>query len=227
MSLSPEHEALRRTVYDSFAARGRPPDDDELRTSTGRSAQWREEGLRVLENAHHIVRERGRIVLAHPFASRDFGFSVKGAHTLWWGGCAWDAFAIPQLVDREPRALVATVCPACGTAHAWVVDRQAPPPGDQAVAFPVPAARAWDDVIRTCSLQRAFCGAACVDSWSARSGVPVETVVDIPTLWRLARHWYDGRLDSPYQRRDITASARYLREVGMPSSYVASLRERM
>ncbi|KAA9158993.1 hypothetical protein F6B41_01280 [Microbacterium lushaniae] len=227
MSLSPEHEALRRAVYDSFAARGRAPGDGELRRATGRSARWLEEGLRVLADAHHIVRDEGGIVLAHPFASRDFGFSVKGAHTLWWGGCAWDAFAIPQLVDREPRALVATACPACGAAHAWVVDRQAPPPGDQVVAFPIPAASAWDDVIRTCSLQRVFCGTGCVDSWSATSGIPADTVVDIPTLWRLARHWYDGRLGSPYERRDIAASARYFQEVGMPPAYVASLRGRM
>ncbi len=46
-------------------------------------------------------------------ATRSFGFSVMGPDTLWWGGCAWDAFAIPNLVPDSPSVLVATTCPAC------------------------------------------------------------------------------------------------------------------
>ena len=34
-----------------------------------------------------------------------------GRETLWWGGCAWDSFAVPHLVDREPEVLVSTQCP--------------------------------------------------------------------------------------------------------------------
>ncbi|HQZ84048.1 MAG TPA: organomercurial lyase [Actinomycetota bacterium] len=36
-----------------------------------------------------------------------------GPDTLWWGGCAWDAFAIPNLVPNSPSVLFATTCPAC------------------------------------------------------------------------------------------------------------------
>ncbi len=50
----------------------------------------------------------------------------------------------------------------------------------------------WDDVVRTCGHQRLFCGEACVAAWLARSGHERGYVMDLATLWRLARGWYDG-----------------------------------
>ena len=46
--------------------------------------------------------------MAHPFATIPLGFSVMGRATLWWGGCAWDAFALPHLLPDELAVLVAT-----------------------------------------------------------------------------------------------------------------------
>ena len=109
-------------------------------------------------------------MLAHPFATRSFAFSVMGEHTLWWGGCAWDAFAIPNLVPDEPSALIATTCPACGTAHSWNVTREGPPEGAQVAHFLTPMAHVWDDVIHACEHQRIFCDEACVDRWLAETG---------------------------------------------------------
>ena len=39
-------------------------------------------------------------------------------------------------------------------------------------------------------------------------------VMDLPTLWRLARHWYDGRLERGYRRRDPQTAAAYFRWSG-------------
>ena len=43
------------------------------------------------------IDDQGQIVMAHPFSAVPLGFSVMGARTLWWGGCAWDSFALPLL----------------------------------------------------------------------------------------------------------------------------------
>jgi hypothetical protein len=43
--------------------------------------------------------------------------------------------------------------------------------------------------------------------------------MDVPTLWRLAQHWYDGRLDRGYVRRDPVSAAAYLREVGLSGEF--------
>jgi hypothetical protein len=216
-------EQLRIAVYRAFAATGRPPTVSELSAAHGWTDDEITAGLDALADAHHLVLRDGEIVLAHPFASTNFGFSVMGKHTLYWGGCAWDAFAIPHIVDAEPSALVATQCPGCGRPHAWLVDRTAPPAGDQVVHFPTEAARVWDDVVRTCSMQRIFCDRDCIERWSASSGVPVGSVFDLATLWRLASRWYEGRLDSPYERRDPATAIAFFTEVGMPRSFYDSL----
>lgn len=223
MPLDPALERLRLLVYREFAATGRAPTIAGLAASTAATQAEVAERLDALADAHHLVLRDGAIVLAHPFASVSFGFSVMGERTLYWGGCAWDAFAIPHLVDAEPSALVATRCPGCGRPHAWVVDRHAPPAGDQLVHFPTDAAHVWDDVVRTCSMQRIFCTRECIAAWSSSTGVPVGSVFDLPTLWRLASRWYEGRLDSPYERRDPATAVAFFAEVGLPREFYDSL----
>ncbi len=213
-------ERLRRAVYRSFATTGTPPGQDALAAELAEPVEVVRAGLRELAAARHLaLGERDEIVMAHPFSAVPLGFSVMSATTLWWGGCAWDSFALPHLVPGADPVLVATSCPACGRAHAWSVTRAAPPPGDQVAHFLVPAARMWDDVVHTCGNQRLFCSAECVDTWLADTGHERGYVMDLETLWRLASHWYDGRLDSPYVRREPAAAADYLRSVGLTGPF--------
>jgi hypothetical protein len=199
-------EDVRLAVYRSFAETGRAPDRSALADGA----------LRELHEQRHIVLDRdGRVVMAHPFAAIPLGFSVMGRGTLWWGGCAWDAFALPHLLASEPEVLVATRCPGCGTALAWVVDRDAPPAGEEVAHFLVPAARMWDDVVHTCGHQRLFCGEECVAAWLERTGHEHGYVMDLRTLWRLAKGWYAGRLDRGYQRREPSEAKEYFRSVGL------------
>lgn len=201
-------EQLRVKVYEVFASTGRAPMPVELARDLGESLARVQECLAELAAARHLVLdERGAIVMAHPFSAVPLGFSVMGAETLWWGGCAWDSFALPHLVAGADPALVATCCPACGNAHAWSVTREAAPAGDQVAHFLVPASRMWDDVVYTCGNQRIFCSVECADVWLERTGNRRGYVMDLPTLWRLASHWYDGRLDVGYVRREPSAAA--------------------
>ena len=213
-------EDLRLAVYTSLASTGRAPETGALATSLGVSAEDIATGLRELAAARHLAFDaEGRIVLAHPFATIDLGFSVKGTRTLWWGGCVWDSFAIPNLVPDEPEVLVATTCQGCGRAHAWAVGRDAPPVGDQLAHFAVPTARMWDDVVFTCGNQRVFCDDGCLDRWLAREQRERGYATDLATVWRLARGWYTGRLERGYVRREPTAAHAYLREAGLSGSF--------
>jgi Alkylmercury lyase len=175
--------------------------------------------LRRLDAARHLVIDDERIVMAHPFSAVPLGFAVMGTATLWWGGCAWDSFAIPHLVDGEPEVLVATRCPGCGAPHALVVGRSGPPPGEQVAHFLVPVAHMWDDVVDTCRHQRIFCTETCVESWLAQTAHDRGYVMDLATLWRLARGWYAGRLHPGYTRREPVAAAAYFREVGLDGPF--------
>ncbi|MEU4832029.1 organomercurial lyase [Streptosporangium sp. NPDC023615] len=218
-------EDVRLAVYTGFARTGRAPGVPDLAAGTSLAPDLVRQALRRLHENRDIVldpRDGGRVVMAHPFSAVPLGFSVMGARTLWWGGCAWDSFAVPHLLTGEPDVLVATRCPACDTPHAWVVGRDAPPRGGQVAHFLVPVRRAWDDVVRTCGNQRLFCSTGCVDAWLRRTGHERGHVMDLATLWRLARHWYAGRLDRGYVRRDPSSAAAYFAGVGLRGPFWGS-----
>jgi hypothetical protein len=213
-------EDVRLAVYSAFADDGRAPDVAELTRTTGLSPDEVDAALRALhEHRDLVLGPAGEIVLAHPFAAVPLGFSVMGSRTLWWGGCAWDSFALPHLLPHEPSVLVATTCPGCGSPHAFVVTRAAAPAGGQVAHFLTPASRIWDDVVHSCANQRIFCSSDCVDEWLAATDHERGYVMDLETLWRLARGWYTGRLDRGYQRREPTAAAAYFREVGLRGGF--------
>ena len=211
-----DSEDLRLAVYRAFAGTGRAPEHGELAAQLGASVQEVAAGLDELARGRHLaLGDQGQIVMAHPFSAVPLGFSVMGARTLWWGGCAWDSFALPHLLPDEPEVLVATRCPGCGGALSWVVGRDAPPAGDEVAHFLVPVAQLWDDVVRACGHQRLFCNESCVDRWLDRAAEPRGYLMDLPKLWRLASHWYDGRLTAGYTRRDPSTAAAYFRSVGL------------
>lgn len=213
-------EAVRVALYRSFATSGRCPSFDELADLSGGGAAGVRAALDRLAQARHVALDAdGAVVMAHPFTSRNLGFSVMGEATLWWGGCAWDSFALPHLVPDEPEVLVATRCPGCDAPHALVVRREAPPEGELVAHFLVPMAHCWDDVVHTCRHQRLFCGEGCVERWPTATGSHRGYVMDLATLWRLAEHWYDGRLDPGYQRREPSAAAAYFAQVGLEGPF--------
>ena len=212
-------EDLRLAVYLHLADTGRAPVTGALAAVFDVDEDEVVEGLEALHDARHLVLRDGMVVMAHPFATIPLGFSVMGADTLWWGGCAWDSFALPHLLFDEDEVLVATTCPGCGAALSWVVGTDAPPEGDEVAHFLVPTSHIWDDVVHTCGHQRLFCSAACVDQWLAASGNDRGYVMDLPTLWRLARGWYAGRLERGYVRREPADAHAYFAEVGLEGEF--------
>ena len=213
-------EDVRLAVYEAFATTGRPPGIDDLSARFGLPAASIRDELQRLHEARHVVLDAaGAIVMAHPFSAVPLGFAAMGPRTLWWGGCAWDSFALPHVVPGVTEVLVATTCPGCGEALAWRVRRDAPPDGDEVAHFLVPVRQMWNDVVHTCGNQRLFCRRECVDAWLARSGHERGYVMDLATLCRLASHWYDGRLERGYRRREPVRALAYFRSVGLTGPF--------
>jgi Alkylmercury lyase len=213
-------ETLRLAVLTSFARPGAPPNVAELVETCGGDSAAVPRGLRDLAAQRHLViGADGQVAMAHPFAAIPLGFSVMGRSTLWWGGCAWDSFAMPHLLTDEPDVLVATRCPGCDAALSFVVSRKAAPSGDAVAHFLVPVARMWQDVVYTCRNQRLFCGEPCVADWLASTGQQRGYVMDLRTLWRLAAGWYQGRLERGYIRRDPASATDYLAQVGLTGPF--------
>src|SRR6476661_7105201 len=123
-------ERVRRAIYDTFASQGHPPSRQQVRDLAAvDEAQVNEAVAELAAQRHLALDQSGNVVMAHPFTTVNLGFSVMGERNLWWGGCAWDSFAIPNLVKDEPSVLVATTCPACRRPLAWTVTRAGPPEG--------------------------------------------------------------------------------------------------
>jgi alkylmercury lyase-like protein len=209
-------ERVRRAIYDSFASQGYAPSRRQIQDLAALDATQVNEAVAELAAHRHLALDKSaNVVMAHPFTNLNMGFSVMGEKTLWWGGCAWDSFAIPNLVQYEPSVLVATTCPACRRPLAWTVTPTRPPEGPGVAHFLVPMDKIWDDVIYACSNQRIFCSEGCVHAWLAAIGHAEGYMLDLATLWHLASGWYSGRLDSPYQRKDPQSAADYFRTVGL------------
>ena len=212
-------EALRLIVYRVFAATGHAPTFQQMQDEFI-DGDWIRAGLRELAQRKLLVLgAEDQILMAHPFSSVPLGFSVMGEERLWWGGCAWDSFALPHLLEVEHPMLVSTRCPNCSSPHSWNVGRLLPPTGDQIAHFLTPVSRQWEDIIHACGSQRIFCSEDCVASWLATNKLPRGYVLSLETLWRLASHWYDGRLDYGYQRKGAAEAAQYFRSVGLDGPF--------
>jgi hypothetical protein len=64
-----------------------------------------------------------------------------------------------------------------------------------------------------------FCSTHCVDDWLERSGHERGYLMDLAMLWRLATHWYSGRLDHGYARREPSEASDYMRQVGLSGRF--------
>ena len=213
-------ERLRVLVYRSFAETGVASTNAELASALGCEVYEVEAGLSELARERHLViDEQFRIVMAHPFSSVPLGFSVMGKSTLWWGGCAWDSFALAHLVKTESEVLVATTCPNCKKALAWNVNSSTPPEGPEIAHFLVPTSNMWDDVVHTCGHQRIYCSEVCLDEWLGHFSKHKGYVLNLGTLWKLASDWYSGRLSEGYCRREPAEAKEYFRSVGLSGSF--------
>jgi hypothetical protein len=219
-SLDPDViEEVRVAVYRALAGTGRLPSDTDLADIAGSAVLAGEAITRLAEQRAWALGADGEIVLAPPFATRSFGYSVMSEKTLWWGGCAWDSFAIPHLVPDCGPVVIASTCPSCHRPLVWRIDSSTEPTGPERAHFLTPTAHMWDDVIHTCSNQLLFCDDSCIDRWLERTGHSEGYRMGLPTLWRFASGWYEGRLDRGYRRREPSEALDYFADVGLTGPF--------
>ncbi len=118
--------ALRRQIFEAFAATGAPPALD---------------GLESLAEQHVVVLREGRVYMAHPFAAHHEGARVESGGRVWWGNCAWDGLGIVAALGLASATVTAqgiSIGVVDGSVH-----------GDATFSVAVPAAHWWDDIAFT------------------------------------------------------------------------------
>ncbi len=209
-------ERVRREVYRVLAGGGRAPSRAEVAVGLKLGFDRVEAAFaRLVARGLLTLDDYAQVQVAPPFSTVNRGFSVSGAHALWWGASALDSFAIPHLVEAEPSVLIATTCPGCRAALAWTVTREMPPLGDQVAHFPTSAGLPAEGTADTAGHQRIFCDRTCVDRFLVRSGGHWGEIVGLNTLWHLAALWHDGLFGSPFVPRTPDEESRLYASVGL------------
>jgi hypothetical protein len=138
---------VRRHVYFSVVANGRPPSAAETAVAFELTEVEAEASYRRLHDAHALVLFPGTtdVWMANPFCFAPTPHRVIAGGRIWSGTCAWDALGIPGALHGDGE--VASECACCGESLALRVENGELVEGDDVlVHFLVPARRWWDDI---------------------------------------------------------------------------------
>jgi hypothetical protein len=138
---------VRRHVYLSVVANGRPPTVGETALAFERDPAEIADAYRRLHDAHALVLfpDTTDVWMANPFCFAPTAHRVRAGGRSWNGTCAWDALGIPAALHGDGR--VETECACCGEPLALEVREGDLAEGaDLLVHFLVPARRWWEDI---------------------------------------------------------------------------------
>ena len=138
---------VRRHVYFSVVANGRPPTVTEAADALARGEEEVAGAYRRLHDAHALVLFPGTtdVWMANPFCFAPTPHRVTAGGRSWTGTCAWDVLGIPGALHAD--GLVESECACCGEAlELEVVGGELARGCELLVHILVPARRWWDDI---------------------------------------------------------------------------------
>ncbi len=138
---------VRRHVYFSIVANGRPPTVAETAAAFELDMLVMEESYRRLHDAHALVLhpDSVEVWMANPFCFTPTPHRVRAGGRQWTGTCAWDALGIPAALHTDGE--VDSECACCGEPVRLGVENSELVEGaDLLVHILVPARRWWDDI---------------------------------------------------------------------------------
>ena len=136
---------LRGHLYRRVRDSGAIPTRAELANQPGTTDTEVDDALRFLADSHVLVLDQqGEVLMAHPFSAVPTPYRVETAARTYWANCAWDAIAIPILLDTDGRT--PTTCPGSGERFELIVTGGHLHPAGAVVRLAVPVRHFWDDI---------------------------------------------------------------------------------
>lgn len=208
------HAEILRVLID----RGFAPTLDELAARLRTPSTEIVASLRRLEANHGVVLHPGsnELWVVHPFSTTPTLFWVAAGERGWWAPCAWCALGVAVLVGEPVR--IRTVIGGDGEPCEIRYDHGQVTPADLLVHFPIPVARAWDNVHRHCACTLVFRDRRQIEAWSARHGIAHGEVQPIEKVAELAKVWYGGHLAPDWRKATPAEAAARFRSVGLTSA---------
>jgi len=209
------HSELHYRIMTSFVERGYAPTIDELARMLNASPDSVREALLALQEYHGVVLHptTGEIWVAHPFSAAPTSFWVEAHDVGCWANCAWCAMGAVTLLGGS--ASITTTLGAESRQVVIEVEDGMLRGMDLLVHFPIPMARAWDNVIYTCSMMLLFESTAQVDQWCARHRVPRGDVQPLSRVLGFAQEWYGRHLDRDWVKWSTTEAAALFERHGL------------
>lgn len=170
--------------------------------------------LRELERQHALVLHphTPEVWVAHPFANAPTAFAVRRRDRVWWGNCAWCSLGIAALLGSNDVTIHSTL--GGEGEHIVVHVDRGRVREPLYVHFPVPMARAWDNVHFTCTTMLIFRDESDVDVWSRRHALPRGDVQPIQRVYEFASVWYGNHLDVDWRKRTIDEARSIFEQFG-------------
>ena len=208
---------VHHVLLEHIVASGFAPSIDVLAAGAGCAPDEAVTSLRRLHEGHGLVLHPGgdppEPWLVHPFALVPTAFWVEDHRRGWWAPCVWCALGVVALVEGPAR--IHARYGGEGVPATIACDGTDLSPADPVVHFPVPVARAWDNVHRFCGSTLVFPAAAAVDAWCERHGQPRGDVQPLATVAELARRWYGGHRARDWHKWTVEEAAAIFRGLGL------------
>jgi hypothetical protein len=206
---------LHFEILDFIAKHCRAPSHEHLSERLSCDTNRVESLLTELADEHGVVLHPGstEIWAIHPFSMAPSSFSVRAGSKSWWGCCAWCALGVVSLLD-EDCVITTTLGAEDEQAHVWIRDG-AIVEDHFVVHFPVPMARAWDNVVYACSVMLLFRSGEEVREWCERRGIAMGDVQPIQKVLELARAWYGDYLSPDWRKRSVDEARALFEGLGL------------
>jgi hypothetical protein len=211
----PSTGRLHSELIRGLISRGVVPARAELEARLACSAEELDRSFDELAREHGVLLHPASREpwFVHPFALASTHFVVECGSRKWWASCAWCALGVAVLA-RE-RCVVTTSLGAEGRRVQFTVQDGRLDHDDLLVHFPVPMARAWENVVYTCSTMLCFGSPAEVEDWSRRHGIPRGDVQPLRVVLELAKRWYGDYAREDWTKKSVAEARAIFSELGL------------
>lgn len=212
----------RQFITRFFLEKGFAPTAQEISEYLNCTTNEAAEHLKALAANKALVLHphEASIWIAHPFSDAPNAVWVEtidsSPQLSWWSNCPWCAFGIAALVKRNVK-ISAKLGGECESIEVDIIDGkpQYNHDYDAVVHLPIPAAKLWDNVIYSCSMQLFHRSEAAVNEWCQKHRKPKGGILSIDKCWQLAQGWYGTFLDPDWNRKSFEETRQYFASLSL------------